>query len=303
MKLNDLWPLASQVLVALIERYVPALDRAAAAAGAGDEWYLLLTAACVEPEPLTIERLLVRARYTAPVFFADQIDRAVEQEWLAPDEQGYYLTWDGRRLVERLIAVGREAMAQLKPLPYSNLVRLASLLGRIYDAALTSPYPPGTWCLRTTASLDPGRTAPPPVVRIDQYLSGLEAFRDDAHLAAWAPWGVSAAAMEALTLLWRGEAVSLNEVCEQLLARQHSRTLCVAALDELRARGWVDGPNEALGLSEEGCTWRDTVEARTDEYFYRPWIAALKEGELSELRDLLTRCCEGLHSLPVVELE
>jgi hypothetical protein len=75
-------------------------------------------------------------------------------------------------------------------LPESDLKRLASLLGRLVEANLTTPESPGKWCLRIARNFDPGVEAPV-MARLDQYLSDLSAYRDDAHLASWRSYGVS----------------------------------------------------------------------------------------------------------------
>lgn len=135
--------------------------------------------------------------------------------------------------------------------------------------------------------------ASPPLPYIEQAISCLGAYRDDAHLAAWQPSGLSATALETLTFLWRGEADSLNALCERLTHRGHPSHVYAKTLAELRERGFIEGPDSAPHVTEAGQTFRDQVEADTDRYFFAPW-ACLDDAEKAELADLLTRLRDGL---------
>jgi hypothetical protein len=133
----------------------------------------------------------------------------------------------------------------------------------------------------------------PPLPYVEQAISCLAAYRDDAHLAAWQPSGLSATALEALTFLWRGEAGSLDALCERLAHRGHQRQIYSQALAELRKRGFIEGPDSAPQVTEAGRAFRNQVEADTDRYFFAPW-ACLDDAEKAELADLLTRLRDGL---------
>lgn len=104
----------------------------------------------------------------------------------------------------------------------------------------------------------------------------------------WQPSGLSATALESLTLLWRGEANSLAAVCEKLAHRGHPPQVYAGALAELRERGFVEGPDSTPRVTDAGQTFRDQVEADTDCYFFVPW-SCLDEAEKAELAGLLSR--------------
>jgi len=137
------------------------------------------------------------------------------------------------------------------------------------------------------------RPPSPSLPYIEQAISCLVGYRDDAHLAAWQPSGLSATALETLTFLWRGEADSLDTVCERLAHRGHPRRVYAEALAELRERGFIEGSEDAPRLTEAGRAFRDRVEADTDRYFFAPWVC-LDDAEKVELADLLTRLRDGL---------
>lgn len=67
------------------------------------------------------------------------------------------------------------------------------------------------------------------------------------------------------------------------------------ALDELRRRGFVEGPADALRLTDAGQRFRDEIEAETDRYFFAPW-GCLSEAEKAIMTDLLTRLRDGLRA-------
>lgn len=295
---TDLWPLAWNALQALTAHYGPAIDHAAEQAGIPfGEWYGWLMAARIfEPEPISAQRLGVRSAYTAPSRLEESLAKGVRLGLLAPTGAGeYHLTSGGHAVVERLIQTAYRAMAPLRPLPEEELLRLAGLLRRIVLACLDAPEPPGKWCLRIARHYDPGEGAPV-MVRLDQYLSDLAAYRDDTHLAAWRPYGVSGPAWEAFTLIWRGEASTLKEVCERLVRRGHADDTYAAALRDLAGRGWIEQDGKLQRLTERGRLIRSEAETATDRAFYAPW-QCLDAAETAEVRDLLARAREGLGRL------
>ncbi|PKO22178.1 MAG: hypothetical protein CVU38_10765 [Chloroflexi bacterium HGW-Chloroflexi-1] len=295
---TDLWPLAREALQALTAHYGPAIDHAAEGVGIPfGEWYGWLMAARIfEPDPVSAARLQRRSAYTSPAKLEEQLAKGRRLGLLEPVGAGEYrLNKAGGAAVQRLIETAYAAMAPLRPLPEGDLARLAGLLQRLVEASLAAPEPPGKWCLRTARHYDPGAGAPV-MVRLDQYLSDLNAYRDDAHLAAWQPYGVSGQAWEAFTCLWRGAATTLDALHTRLLHRGYPWEAYSAALDELVRRAWVTRDAETCRLTDDGRVLREQAEANTDRYFYAAW-AGLSETELAELRDLLTRFREGLDQL------
>jgi hypothetical protein len=293
---SDLWPLTWEALQALTRHYGPAIDRAAEQVGIPyGEWYGWLMAAKIfEPDPVSAARLHVRAAYTDPALQEERLGKGVRLGLLSHAGGGdYYLTNLGHAAVRQLIAAAYAAMTPLQPLPPAGLERLLALLRRLVEASLAAPEPPGKWCLRVARHYDPdGRAGPMP--QVDQYLSDLAAYRDDAHLAAWQPLGVSGQAWETLTHLWVGDVTTLDEVCARLSPRRgYSRDDYADALAELVARGWIAEQVGVYRLTDAGKTVRDQAEETTNRYFFAPW-AALTEAEVGELRSLLTQLRAGL---------
>ena len=293
--MNDhtLWNLTLEALAAIRTHYEPVVGRIAAESELnGWAWGLLLAALTFEPETTSPARLLVRGPYTATDAYLTRLIAAAEKGYLTEVRPGeYQLTDTGRVETHRFVEELRAAMAEADPLPEADSERLINLLDRPVQASLNTPSPPDTWCISLSHELMP--EASPPLPYIEQAISCLAAYRDDAHLAAWQPSGLSATALETLTFLWRGETDSLDALCEQLAHRGHQRQVYAQALTELRERGLIEGPDSAPHVTEAGQSFRDQVEADTDRYFFAPWTC-LDDADKAELTDLLTRLRDGL---------
>ncbi len=302
MKLLDLEPLAAQAAYELTICYSPAINRAAAAFGIPEgTWYGWLMAAHIfEPYPVSVERLHVRSAYTSLARLAEHLEQGVSLGLLERAGGGeYWLSAKGHTAVRRLIEAAYAAMAPLQPLPEEELVCLADLLQRLVLASLYAPEPPGKWCLRIARHYDPGPEAPV-MVRLDQHLSDIEAYRDAAHLAAWQPYGVSGQAWDAFTHIWRGDVTTLDELPVRLARRGHTREAYAEALQDLVERGWLRQDGATFHITEQGRVLRDEAERLTDAYFYAPWNC-LHEGEVVQLRGLLSGLRDGLHRLRAPE--
>jgi hypothetical protein len=161
----------------------------------------------------------------------------------------------------------------------------------LVHASLNTPPPPDTWSINLSHRLMPSRE--PSLPYVEQAFSCLGGYRDDAHLAAWRPSGLTAEVLEALTLLWRGNVDSLDKLAERLTHRGHPGRVYAEALDELRDRGFVVGADGALQVTEAGRRFRDGIEADTDRYFFAPWDC-LDDAEREELAQLVIRLRDGL---------
>ncbi len=285
-----LWQRAREAWEAIYPRYQPVVDRLSAEYGFA--WGVLLAALVFEPETTGPERLQVRIPYTAAALYETWLKALTEKGCLVEVGDGEYrLTEAARQMLLRAVEEMRARIAQADPLSPADGSRLAELLGRLVRAALETPPPPEPWSIRLSWKLMPPET--PPLPYIEQALSCLNAYRDDAHLATWRPSGVSAPALEALTLLWRGQADSLETLCARLAHRGHSPQVYAEALAELRSRGWLEGPDEAPRLTVAGRAFREQVEADTDRHFFAPWFC-LEASEQEELGRLLLRLRDGL---------
>ena len=126
----------------------------------------------------------------------------------------------------------------------------------------------------------------PPIPFIEQAMSCLSAYRDDSHLASWRISGLSAIALESMTSFWRGKVNNLEELTEKLSFRGHPDSVYMDALSELRKRSYLSGYRNAQYLTEEGISFREQVEDKTDQYFFNPW-SCLSKAEKISMAELL----------------
>jgi hypothetical protein len=247
---------------------------------------ILLAAVTFDPGTISPERLQVRGPYTSTSAWMERLFRAAEKGYLSEPEPGEFrLSRRGQTVTQRLIREAREAMQHADPLTYADSRRLAELLRRLVQSSLFTSPPPDTWSIRLAYQLMP--VEEPPFPYIDQALSCLQAYRDDAHLAAWQPSGLSAPALEALTFIWRGEASSLESIYDRLAFRGFVLHDYQAAVDDLRQRNLLEGDNSSLQMTAVGKVFRDQVEQDTNNYFFASW-SCLSSADKTELACLLT---------------
>ena len=203
----------------------------------------------------------------------------------------YRLAPGGRAIATRLLKEFYAGLAgiekSLEPVyPAAEINRLASLLNQIVTACFKAPIDRSG--LNDSHGLAPNGEAAT-LARIDQALDDLNAFRDDAHLAAWKSLGVTGQAWELFTLLWRGEVKNAAEMAEKAASHGHSHEASQSALGDLIGRGWVRAAGEdAFEVTEAGRKTREEAEVVTDRNFYTPWLV-LSAADANDMRDLLTR--------------
>lgn len=290
---HKLWNLVVEAWEALTERFEPAVERLVRSSGfSRHTWSLLLATLACEPEATTPADLMVRSPYTAAEAFQKRLRQAADQGFLSEVEPGSFrLSPTGRAETERLIVAAREAMIQADPLPAPDSARLAGLTEQLVRACLETPPPPETWSIRSSYKLMPEQD--PPMPFIEQAMTCLSAYRDDSHLSVWRFSGLTATALEVLSLLWRHEAQRLNEIVEKLAHRGHPLETYKRAVNELRERDFVDGPASDLEVTESGRLFRNEVEEDTQHFFFTPW-KTLNYREKTDLAGLLIRLKQGL---------
>lgn len=260
------------------------------------QYYVLAVTHDYDPQPASVATFAVRDPYSNPVTYAESFEALVENGLLAPAEgEGYTLTDAGRAAMDTLQALIVAELGRLEPLPAGDLERIKLLLGRLVEGALAAPEPSDKPLLRVNRNSDPGE-AGPLLLNLLQYQADLNAFRDEVHLAAWRPYGVSGPAWEALTFVWRDEAHSAGELAEKLPNRRYGADAYAAALDELAARGWIEQTGEQVRLTEAGTAARQQVEDDTDRMYFAAW-SALSADEITELGGLLQRLRDALQAL------
>jgi hypothetical protein len=259
-------------------------------------WFLV-QAHEFDPEPLTVEALRVRDVYGSERIVAALLEIMAGEKWLDRSDAGeYYLATEGRAVMERINNRRGRFMSELAALPEDETHELEQLLDRVVGACLASQTPAGAWSLAHSRRRAPGAEALP-LERIRQYLEDLNAFRDDAHMAAWRSHGISGYEWEAFSQVCDGQAATADALFDNLAHRGYSRTEYAGALFELARRGWLEAgeAGEAYAVTKAGREVRGAAEKMTDEYFYIPW-KALSAQDRHRLQDLLTRMRDNLRS-------
>lgn len=215
------------------------------------------------------------------------LEMMASEQWLERSGDEYTLTETGWAVYRRSRERTQSLLAGLDPPPSADLTFLLEQIERIIATSLESPTPPGAWCLAHSRNRAPEDDAPP-LAKLSQYFSEFNAFRDDAHMAAWQPHEQSGAAWEAFSLICAGEAASAAAVATQLAHRGYSPTEYAAALSRLARRGWLEAASAKgdYGMTETGRALRDAVERQTNAYFYAPW-SSLADADIERLKTLL----------------
>jgi hypothetical protein len=290
---HELWILIREAWTALSPHYESAIECIIDESELeGRIWGVLLAVLTFEPDLTTPAHLLVRVPYTSAELYLERLNSATQAGYLEEVESGKFrLSSKGRSELDRFITDARNAMSAADPLSQAESRRLAGLLDNLVQSCIDTDPPPDTWSIRLSFKLMPSIETPMPY--IEQEFSCLSAFRDDAHLAAWQQSGLSATALETLTLIWRGDANSLNSLVKELEYRGHSLWVYADALAVLRERGYITGDDDAFSITPTGKYFRDRVEADTDRYYFSPW-SCLSNSEKAELGNLLEKMRAGL---------
>lgn len=291
---HSLWDLMNQAWDAIGLHYEPIIEQKCSEYGIdSQEWALLLSVLKLEPDATSTPDLLVRDPYTAAEVYIDRLKKGEGDSNLRETRPGRFrLTDEGREIVIDLVASARKAMAEIN-LSYTSEESscLVRYMDRLVQASLYAPAPPDPWSIRMAYKLMPEHT--PVLPFIEQGFTCLAAYRSDAHLAAWGRTGISATALEIITLLWRGEANSFESICDQLEYRGHDCQVYSGVLQELRDQGYIDGSDDHIWITAAGRVFRSGVEVDTEQSFFRPW-SSLTESERDELAALVERMKEDL---------
>jgi hypothetical protein len=295
MQKEQIFPLARQTMQAIYPRIEPNIEEFADRLDIDRRVVgLLTTAITFDPQPISAPLLHQRSPYTNASFFLQGLEYARDHHLLEEIKPGeFILSAEACRLTLDLLAKIRQLFSAADPLPERDSKRLGLLLNKLAKATVEHPPSPEHVSARRSYAIMPPPV--PPLPYIEQAISCMGAYRDDSHLAAWQPTGISATAIEALTFLWRGDADSLDTLCDKLPFRNHPKETYAAALDELRKLGYIEGSDDAPSVTAKGKSFREKVEQDTDELFFKPW-SALTQAEIDEIGELLTRMQAGFQA-------
>jgi predicted transcriptional regulator len=250
------------------------------------DFFLVWLAHKLEPEPLSVEHFRRLSPYNPEESASQRLADLAGKGLLEQAAQGEYrLTEETRPKVKRVLEEGVYAPLTTAepPLPQQDLERLLDLLRRVVESSVAAPEPAAKFCLLQSRASDPGEGSST-LVRIDQYLTDLVLFRDDAHMGAWQGHNVSGPAWEALGFLW--EEQEMSALKERFEARNHPEGGLEQALQELVQLGWTEQDGQSYRITAEGRQLRQAAEEETNRLHFAPW-SCLDKTELGELRGLL----------------
>ena len=279
----DLWLIARQTMRLLMHQYVNPMEQKAQEMEIPVfAWSPIIAAGMFEPDPISVRRMRVRIPYNAPTYYEKQLVELKSAGCLMDAaEGGYYLTPRGKSAFTEIIQEANFRLEKLAPIQDEDINRLVLILSKLVQFILVSQPPPCKWSILASRNLDQGPQAHP-MVRLDQYLTDLTSFLDDAHLAAWSEYSVHPHSWDILGLIWSGRATSFKKILQTVQPRDWLEEQTVCSIEELLTLGWIDGVGE-FHLSPKGRIVRDSAEKRTNEFFFEPWeILIAEELELME---------------------
>lgn len=290
MSLKDLYPSIESAYHAMEPLYAPALQEGCVSAGlSGPEFFILLALPSFHPDPICARTLQIRGAYTSLEWYDFLLNSLQSKNLLERiGDQSYALTAVGHRTIKEIMQPVYAAISSIQALSTTGMMDLASRLKEYADACLTAPEPPGTWCIQHARRISP-TSGISMMVRIEQFLTELTAFRDDAHLAAWRSYEISGHTWDALTLLWVEKSLHIEEINAKLKRRGNTLEQTNAAISQLSKKGWVVLSEENIAqISPFGTEIRQIAEETTNRYYYIPF-KCFSDAEVKQTIDLLTQ--------------
>lgn len=281
----DIWTLASELAFAYGPYYQPEMVASIRENGALGFWFPLTLARGAAPDPFTLDTFHALAPYTNPTRQQVVLDDAVEAGFMTELEGAYQLTAVAHHLLDQAYATAHARIERAPTLDEDEMQRISRAFGQILNATISAAEPADKRSLFASRWTDAGPTAVP-AVQLDQTITDLLRFRDDAHLAAWRPTGVDGRTWEAFTFIWRGDADTAAALAEKLAQRQYTATDYADALRLLEQKGWVIDAGGTYRLTEQGTAVRENAETETDRLFFIGW-SEIDESDLQELGNLL----------------
>lgn len=245
-------------------------------------------------EAITFEKYRCIFPYDSEQAFHEPLSIAAQEGYLTFDGNAYRATEKGEEANRKGMQVLTDAVAPLQPMPQVELKRLVDYLIRLCESTTAAPEPPSHFCQIHYKNYK--RTFPndAPLTRwFLHYYKELDFYRTDAHVVAWQIHNIEGNRWEAFTVVWSGEADTLDKFFEEYSDRGFTREEYAQAFQELVSRGWIEENEGKYRVTQEGKRIREEAEALTDQYFFAPW-SCLNESELDELSSLASQLRDGL---------
>jgi hypothetical protein len=289
MNIRDFYPEIESACHALNTLVIPILTEKAKLLGlTPQEADYLLAIPSFEPNPVSAATFRIRSPYTAESLYNARLNTSMMHGYLESAGVGaFYVNNAGMDVINALNLAIHESISSFQTLRTRELTDFAEHLRKLSDVCAWCAEPPGHWSIQHTRRLDPGISASL-MVQVDQRLSELKAFRDDAHLASWRNLIEDGHAWDILTQLWAGEPRSAEELNTALSRRGNSLDQTKRALVLLIKKGWVYAKGIDVKITALGMNVRNSAEENTDLYFYTPF-GTISTFELERTYELLLK--------------
>jgi hypothetical protein len=245
----------------------------------------------LSPEKLTKAIYQKRAPYNNPEAIRENLEDAAQAGYLEKVGEGeYQISAKGKKAIDFVHEKFYGHINGVNQFPADKLQTLTELLGALVESAARAELSSGILSLELVQGghpqVDPGTLA-----EVDQMLDDMNAYRDDAHFAAWSPYDVTGQVWEVLTFLWNGQASTAEKLVELLPFRSYTEEEYQEALDQVVVLGWSEAGEGGYQLTDRGKEIRDKAEQDTNEFYFGPW-KALSDQDLEKLKELLTELKE-----------
>jgi hypothetical protein len=249
------------------------------------------TATNISPDPISVDLLSKRTPYSNPANFEKTLQDGAEAGYFTSDGAGGYVVSEkGAYAIKESHIAFYAHINKVNQFPATKNVRLTVLLKKLVNATAQVEFETGKIAFDISYNGHPEVEANS-LAEVDQLLDDMNAFRDDAHIAAWTPTGVSGQVWETLSFVWNGEANTAEKLAERLPFRGYETDDYAKALEELKALGWIEIGDDGYSVTAEGQKVRDEAEALTNSNYFLPWLS-LSNADLKDLEELLTELKE-----------
>ena len=198
----------------------------------------------VSPDPISVDLICKRTPYTNPAEVKKILAATAEAGYLTSDgADGYLITEKGTEAINAVHNSFYEHINAVNQFPEDRSLELAALLEKLVDGVSQADH------LNEKISFEISHFGHPDVghgtlAQIDQFLDDLNAFRDDAHIAAWTPVGVSGHTWEVVSFVWNGGATTVEKLVEVLPFRNYGPEDYTQTLEDLVQRGWIESTGD-----------------------------------------------------------
>lgn len=252
--------------------------------------WMLVQALEFSPEPLTVEKFRQRAVYSSPSLTRALLELLSSEQYFDRVGDDYFLTPKGHNEANKASDLRNYASNGFEPISSEKLIHLKNYISKIIDASLQVDTI-RIWSLEHSRNRAPD-TDTNPVAHLIQYGSDFNAYRDDAHMAAFADYDVDGHVWEAFQYVKSEQAQSASALYEQLAYRGFYTEDWHTALIDLETRGWITHTGDLYTITNKGHTVAKAVEAQTDTYFFAPWDV-LSDDEYNDLISLINDVIEA----------